>query len=43
MENIPRRILPLLRQAGASDADLEQMLVANPMRLLTPTRRSAAG
>lgn len=42
MENIPRRILPLLRQAGASDGDLEQMLVANPVRLLTPTRRSAA-
>lgn len=42
MENIPRRILPLLRQAGASDADLEQRLVANPVRLLTPTRRSAA-
>jgi phosphotriesterase-related protein len=43
MENIPRRILPLLREAGASDADLEQMLVVNPMRLLTPTRRSTAG
>lgn len=37
METIPRRILPLLRQAGASEADLEQMLVTNPMRLLTPT------
>jgi phosphotriesterase-related protein len=37
MENIPRRILPLLRQAGVSEAELEQMLVTNPMRLLTPT------
>ena len=37
MENIPRRILPQLRQAGVSEADLEQMLVTNPTRLLTPT------
>lgn len=37
MENLPRRILPMLRQRGASDADLEQMVVGNPMRLLTPT------
>jgi phosphotriesterase-related protein len=36
MEHIPRRILPILRQAGASDADLHQMLVANPARLLEP-------
>lgn len=44
METIPRRILPLLRQAGSSEADLEQMLVTNPMRLLTPTpNRSSAG
>lgn len=37
LENIPRRILPMLRQAGVSEAELEQMLVTNPMRLLTPT------
>lgn len=37
METISRRILPQLRQAGASQADLEQMLVTNPRRLLTPT------
>jgi phosphotriesterase-related protein len=44
METIPRRILPLLRHAGASEADLELMLVTNPMRLLTPTsNRSRAG
>jgi predicted metal-dependent phosphotriesterase family hydrolase len=34
MENIPRRILPMLRERGASDVQLEQMLVANPRRLL---------
>jgi phosphotriesterase-related protein len=34
MENIPRRILPLLREGGATEAQLEQMLVANPRRLL---------
>jgi phosphotriesterase-related protein len=44
METIPRRILPLLRQAGASEADLDRMLVTNPMRLLTPTsNRSREG
>jgi phosphotriesterase-related protein len=36
MENIPRRILPMLRQGGASEADLHQMLVLNPRRLLEP-------
>lgn len=35
-EDIPRRILPRLRQGGASDAELDQMLVANPRRLLEP-------
>lgn len=42
MENIPRRILPLLSQGGASDADLEQMLVTNPMRLLAPATSGSA-
>jgi phosphotriesterase-related protein len=37
LENIPRRILPLLRQRGASDLDLHQMLVSNPRRLLEPS------
>lgn len=41
MENIPRRILPLLRQGGASEADLQQMLVTNPKRLLEPGMRGA--
>jgi phosphotriesterase-related protein len=36
MENIPRRILPKLQEAGVSDARIEQMLVRNPMRLLEP-------
>jgi phosphotriesterase-related protein len=38
MENIPRRILPRLREAGASEPDLHQMLVKNPRRLLEPAR-----
>jgi phosphotriesterase-related protein len=37
METIPRRILPVLRQLGASEADLHQMLVVNPRRLLEPS------
>jgi hypothetical protein len=41
MENIPRRILPMLRQGGASEADLRQMLVLNPIRLLEPSPRGA--
>jgi phosphotriesterase-related protein len=41
MENIPRRILPMLRQGGASEADLRQMLVLNPSRLLEPSPRGA--
>ena len=36
MENLSRRILPMLREGGASGHDLEQMLVANPRRLLEP-------
>lgn len=34
MENLPRRVIPMLREGGASEADLEQMLVGNPRRLL---------
>jgi phosphotriesterase-related protein len=41
MENIPRRIRPLLLRAGASEADLEQMMVTNPMRLLEPVKDGA--
>ena len=39
MDHLPRRILPVLRQRGVSDDDLDRMLVANPRRLLEPTRR----
>ncbi len=42
MENISRRILPMLRRSGASEEDLHQMLVSNPMRLLTPVRSTAS-
>ena len=38
MENIPQRIIPMLRAGGASETDLEQMLVLNPRRLLEPLR-----
>ncbi|TNC34612.1 phosphotriesterase family protein [Mumia zhuanghuii] len=38
MENLHRRIVPMLREGGASEDDLEQMLVRNPARLLTPSR-----
>lgn len=37
MENLPRRVIPMLREGGASEADLEQMLVGNPRRLLEPS------
>jgi phosphotriesterase-related protein len=41
MEDIPRRILPMLRQGGASEADIDQMLVLNPSRLLEPSKPGA--
>ncbi len=37
MEDIPRRVLPMLRQGGASEAEIHQMLVLNPSRLLEPS------
>lgn len=37
VENLSRRLVPRLRAGGADDADLEQMLVANPRRLLAPS------
>ncbi|HET6626927.1 MAG TPA: hypothetical protein VFG63_11110 [Nocardioidaceae bacterium] len=37
MENISRRIVPQLLAGGASEDDIEQMLVRNPRRLLVPT------
>ena len=36
METIPRRIIPMLRDGGATDEELHQMLVVNPRRLLAP-------
>jgi phosphotriesterase-related protein len=33
--HIPRHIVPLLMELGLTDADIEQLLVANPARLLT--------
>jgi phosphotriesterase-related protein len=40
MENIPRRIVPMLLDGGATKEDLEQMLVENPARILTPKKPS---
>lgn len=37
MDTIPRRIIPMLRDSGVSSAELDQMLVANPRRLLEGT------
>ena len=37
MENLSRRIVPQLLAGGASETDIEQMLVHNPRRLLAPT------
>lgn len=37
MENLHRRIVPQLLSLGASPQDIEQMLVHNPRRLLTPS------
>lgn len=37
MENISQRIIPQLLAGGAREADIEQMLVHNPRRLLTPS------
>lgn len=39
-ENLSRRILPMLRTGGADQADLHQMLVLNPARILTPATGS---
>ena len=39
MENISRRILPMLRDGGASEHDLEQMLVTNPDGSWSRSRR----
>jgi phosphotriesterase-related protein len=38
-ENVSRRVLPMLRAGGATDAQLEQMTVTNPRRLLEPSPR----
>jgi phosphotriesterase-related protein len=35
MDNIPTRVVPMLRQAGVSSAEIEQVMVKNPQRLLT--------
>jgi len=36
MENIPSRVVPRLLAEGATEADLHQLLVLNPARLLAP-------
>jgi len=40
MENLPRRVLPMLQRGGASESDIHQMMVVNPRRILEPATRS---
>lgn len=37
MENLHRRIIPALRDGGATDDQVEQLLVRNPARILEPS------
>ena len=37
LENLSRRILPLLRAGGATDEQLHRLMVTNPARLLVPS------
>lgn len=39
-DRIPRTIVPMLIEGGASDADVDRMLVTNPRRLLAPSAAS---
>ena len=39
MEDLHRRIVPELLAGGASRHDIDQMLIHNPRRLLTPTSK----
>ena len=39
MENLSRKVVPRLLAGGATESDIHQMLVENPARLLTPSRR----
>ena len=43
MENISRRIVPRLLAQGATEADIQQLLVVNPARLLAPGPGRADG
>ena len=38
MDTIPRHVLPALRAAGVSDAEIDQLMITNPRRLLEPSR-----
>lgn len=42
-ERIPRMIVPMLLKAGASDTDIERLLVTNPSRILAPSTANGAG
>lgn len=41
MEDIHRRVIPLLKERGVSQAELDQLLIENPRRLLTPAPHDA--
>jgi phosphotriesterase-related protein len=43
MENIPTKVVPMLHEAGVSDAEIEQVMVKNPQRLFTRTLSARAG
>jgi phosphotriesterase-related protein len=40
MENLSRRVLPMLQRGGATQSDLHQMMVLNPRRILEPATGS---
>jgi phosphotriesterase-related protein len=42
MEDIHRRVIPMLTERGVSQAELDQMLIKNPKRLLTPAPHGVA-
>lgn len=42
MEDIHRRVIPMLLERGVTQAELDQMLIENPRRLLTRTLRGVA-
>jgi phosphotriesterase-related protein len=42
MLNLSRRVLPMLREGGATEDDLHQLMVLNPARVLVPSKAGSA-